>query len=206
MESIYLRRGFTLIELLVVLAIIMIVTTVVITSQSTFNKTLVLANTAYDVALTIRSTQTYGLSSRAFGIIANTGYGLHFERGVSESFILFADISPSAECDKPDCKRGDYVYTPSADERVQMYTLGNSMIVSDFCAYSSPNWICNSSGLSSLDIVFSRPNPDPFIRKNGQISQEASAACLTIASPQGGEKYISVAISGQINANASSCP
>ena len=50
-----LSKGFTLIELLIVLAIIATVTTIALSSQSNFNKTLILANTAYDIALTLRS-------------------------------------------------------------------------------------------------------------------------------------------------------
>ena len=57
--------------MMVVLAIIVTITGVTLTSQTSFNKTLVLANTAYDIALTLRSSQTYGLGSRAFGGITN---------------------------------------------------------------------------------------------------------------------------------------
>ena len=48
-----LSKGFTLIELMVVLAIIVVITTVVLTSQSSFNKSLILANTSYDIALSL---------------------------------------------------------------------------------------------------------------------------------------------------------
>lgn len=195
-----LSKGFTLVELMVVLAIIVIITSVVLTSQSSFNKTLILSNTAYDIALTLRSVETYGLGSRALGTTVNAGYGLHFDGGTSGSFILFADTWPIASCDRPDCKPGDNVYTSGADSLVQTYTLGNRMTISDFCALSGGSWSC---GLSSLDIVFSRPNPDALISANGL---SYSSACITVTSPQGGMKYVSIAASGQINADASSCP
>src|SRR5678810_853508 len=97
MESLRASRGFSLIELLVVLAIITIITAVVISSQSAFNKTLVLQNTAYDVALTLRFAETYALGSRARELTVNTGYGLHFTTGTPDSFAFFADVFPSPD-------------------------------------------------------------------------------------------------------------
>ncbi len=200
--------GFTLIELLVVLAIIGAISTIVLTSQSSFNKTLVLANTAYDIALTLRSAENFGLGSRALGTNANAGYGLHFDSGTTGSFMLFADIWPATDlvCTRPDCKPGDHLYSPT-DALVRTYTLGNGIVVSDFCAFSSGGWRCAATGdLSTLDIVFSRPNPDAFINANGSTFTSYSAACLTITSPQKTSRFISVAASGQIIANAPSCP
>lgn len=199
MEPIHIRRGFTLIELMVVLAIVAAVTATVLTSQSSFNKTLILANTAYDIALTLRSVQTYGIGNRAVGGAVGAGYGLHFQRGTLGTFTVFADTFPSPSCETPDCKPGNKTYENGSDAFVQTYTLGNGMTISNFCAFSG-GWSCESS---SLDIVFARPNPDAFISANGS---SYSAACVTISSPQGGAKYISVASSGQITPNASSCP
>ena len=52
---------------MVVLAIVTSITAIVFTSQNSFNKTLILANTAYDIALTFRSAATYGLGGRTIG-------------------------------------------------------------------------------------------------------------------------------------------
>ena len=106
MEPLHFRRGFTLIEMLVVLAIIVTVTTIALSSQSAFNKTLILANTAYDIALTLRSAENFGIGSRALYRTANAGYGVHFQRGTLGSFILFADTAPAinSSCTRPDCR------------------------------------------------------------------------------------------------------
>lgn len=191
---------------MVVLAIIGVIMSIVLTSQSTFNKTIILKNTAYDIALTLRSAETFGLGSRTVGVTANAGYGIHFQRG--SSFILFADTSGGVSCAgmTPDCKPGDYVYTPDADKLVQTYMLGNGITVGDFCAYWNGGKSCASGasgGISSLDVVFARPNPNAFIRANGS---SYTSACITVTSPQGGAKYVSVASSGEITANAASCP
>ena len=211
-----LRAGFTLIELMVVLAIIVVVTGIALTSQSSFNRTLILVNTAYDLGLTFRSAETYGIGTRAVGSGANAGYGLHFQQGFPNSFIFFSDTSPSAanalnachymsDPTRPDARPGDCVYQSS--ELITTYTLNNSIHIVDFCALAGSGWTCTGNGLNSLDIVFARPNPDPFIRLNGAYNQSASAACITLAPASGTERrYVSVAASGEIDPHATSCP
>ena len=220
MESNRLRNGFTLVELIVVMAIIAVVLTIVLTSQSSFNKTLTLANTAYDVALTIRYAETYGLGSRAIGTMTNAGYGIHFQNTSPKSFTLFADKYPSVGqsglCHAPpvndpvgpDARPGNCIYDVSQNEKVTDYTLGNNITISDFCSYSSGSWSCASGGLDSLDIVFVRPNASPFMSANGSYLEAfpVTKACLTISSPQGGSRFVSIASSGEITANAASDP
>lgn len=191
-----LLTGFTLVELMVVLTIIVIIAVAVLTSQSSFNKTLILANTTYDIALTVRSTQSLGIGSRNVAGTINAGRGVHFQRG--NSFTLFADTSPPASCDMPNCNSGDYVYD-GGSEFIQTYELNNGMTISNFCVDGSCTY-------NSLDIVFARPNPDAFISVNGSTFTNYARACLIITSAQGGEKYVSVSKSGQITASATSCP
>jgi len=206
---------------MVVLAIIITITGVVLSSQSTFNKTLVLSNTAYDIALTLRSAETYGISSRASGVAVNAGYGLHFDKTTPGTFTLFSDTypapstlsvcHPTSDAGAPDARPGDCVYESAYGEKVVEYVLGNAITISDFCAYANGTASCavaHGGGLSSLDVVFSRPNPDPLISTNGTYSgvSPATAVCLTVSSPQGGTRFVSLGASGQIIANAASCP
>ena len=206
---------------MVVLTIIVVITMVVLASQSSFNKTLVLANTAYDVALTLRSAETYGLGSRAFGTTVNAGYGVHFESGTPNSFTLFADTYPSpstssvchpiSDVSAPNAQSGNCSYESGQGEKVMLYTLGNGITISDFCAYALGGWSCalaHGGGLTSLDIVFARPNPEPFMSVNGSYSSTfpVTDACITLSSPQGGAQYIYVGSSGRITANAPPCP
>ena len=205
-----------MVELLVVLAIILTLTTVTLTSQGAFNKTLILANTAYDMALTLRSAETYGISSRAAGIDRNTGYGLHLGPVPASTFTLFADTNsapgapdnchPTTDSTKPDAKPGNCIF--DTGETVTDYALGNRIVISDYCAYESGNRVCASSdGLRALDIVFLRPNPDPFVRvttASSAIVPETSA-CITITSSQGGARYVSITAAGAITAGATPC-
>lgn len=220
-----IERGFSLIELLVVLGIIGVITVTVITSQNSFNKSITLVNTAYDIALTLRSAQTYGLGSRAAGGVVNTPYGLHFDTSNNKSFILFADTSPGggnvtgANCaatdvGTPNCQPGDYVYTSGVDAApIQTYAIGNGLYIQDFCAYALGAWTCKSGGsLTSLDIAFGRPDPDPNISKNGSYAappNQATQACIVLAAsnaPSGPYRYIKVVQSGEITASGTVCP
>lgn len=231
MEPIHIRRGlalslskgFTLIELMVVLAIIVVITSVVFTNQSTFNKTLILSNTAYDIALTLRSTQTYGLSSRAAGTAANVSYGIHLSNTIHNFFLVFADTAPagspgtlfcsgSSPVGSPDCKPGDGIYASSgpdsdAPSAVQKYNLNNGITVSDFCVHPAVgSGSCASGSLTALDIVFTRPNPNAIISgSNGGPYTTYASACITVSSQSDTKRYISIAASGQIIANAPPC-
>jgi hypothetical protein len=211
---------------MVVLTIIVTISMAVLTSQSAFNKTLILANTAYDVALTLRLTETYGLGNSAFGTNVNTGYGLHFAGGAApnnSSFILFADIFPSVESGSlslchtppaydpkgPSAQPGNCVYDGAAELK-QTYKLNNGITINKFCALTGGSvWYCTTTAgankLLSLDIVFSRPNPTAFIRTTPSFDA-ITKACITLTSKQGNFKHISITQSGQISANAVGCP
>lgn len=204
-------RAFTLVELLVVVAIIMVITAITMNGQSSFNKSLILANTAYDIALTLRSAETYGLSSRVVSGNTNVGYGIHIQTAPNHIFTLFADTDPSpnaANCHglpsggagAPNAVPGDCIYDLSLDEKIQEYNIGNSIYMTNFCVLTAGSWSCASDGLATLDIVFARPNPDPFINING------SRACIALASTQGGSRSVWVEASGAITANSSPCP
>ena len=228
LASLTLRRsGFTLIELLVVLAIITVIMAITLTSQGSFNKSLILANTAYDIALSLRSAEAYGIGSRVASAANNAGYGLHFDRATPSTFILFTDTyplagqagvcHPTADPSSPAAQPGNCAYDVSPVESITSYTLGNSITIGNFCAFSGA-WSCASAsptctgscstGLSTMDIVFARPNPDPFISVNGvySLASPMTAACMAVSSPFGGSRYVSISASGAITANAASCP
>lgn len=215
------KKGLTLVELMVVMGIIMTLASIALVSQNSFNKSLLVANTAYDIALTLRGAERYGLSTRAEGAISNAGYGLHFARSSPTTFTLFADLYPlasiSSDChptsdaSTPSAKPGNCVFDESQGEKIITYTLGNGITVSDFCGYAAGVWTCansNGASLTSLDIVFARPNPDAFMSTNGSYDTAApvTAACLVVTSPSGGYRYVKVSSTGAISANASSCP
>lgn len=207
--------------MIVVLAIILILTTVTLLGQSNFNQSLLLTDTAYTVAFSGRQAQSFGLSSRRFGTSQNAGYGLNFNRATPGSYTLFADTSntlaapsacPLGEVGTPERKPGNCRYDTAGtvDGVVQTFTFTNNFRVSRFCAKSGATRHCStdSTPLTSLDIVFIRPNTASTItglRSNGSVATY-SCAEVTIANTQGSAtRVVRVSQLGEI-AVGQSCP
>lgn len=226
-------RGFSLVEMLVVLAIIVIVTSVALFGQSKFNQSLILSDTAYTVAFSLRQAQSLGLSSR-LSSSQSIAYGLHFSTTGSPglySYILFADLSnqnakPSS-CNTgtsgtPEFKPGNCVYdyndtTPPTDSAVQTFKFERLFYVDRFCGReASPGTTircanaANTDYLSRINIAFLRPNTDVVItgieRTIGTAVPLRNAA-IYIKSPDGlAERGVCVSQVGQIFVATSTCP
>lgn len=168
-------RGFTLIEMIVVLAIIALLSLLVILSQSTFNRSLLLTDTAYGIALSAREAQTFGVSSRKFGSVQNAGYGLHFDMATPKSYKVFADTDnqigqipaacPLGTVGRPDRKPGDCRYRASSDGLLNTYTFTRGFSVKSICIRGDSGTLCStdSNALQNLDFVFTRPNTSTTI-------------------------------------------
>lgn len=188
------QRGFTLVEMLVVLAIISIITAIAVTGQATFNKSLILTDTAYRVAFSARQAQSYGLASRKYGSdTSNPGYGLHFASGALNSYIFFADTShtlpaasqcpiPAVSSDNPSYKPGNCRFDSATDGMVSTFTFDRGFTISSFCGKKGSLYYCSSDVLSSLDTVFTRPNTSTTISGlvNGNSLQSFDCALITI--------------------------
>ncbi|MEI7720214.1 MAG: prepilin-type N-terminal cleavage/methylation domain-containing protein [bacterium] len=152
--------GFTLIELLVVLAIISIMTFVLLVQQSKFDSSTVLRSLAYNVALSVRQAQVYGVSVKESSLgtsVFAQAYGLYFNPAASpNSYLLFADAN------------GDQRYTSSPDETVTTFKINNTYKVAEVCVIKSDGTRRCSGGddssgagtINTLTVLFKRPNPD----------------------------------------------
>lgn len=195
-------RGFTLVEMLVVLAIIAVITTIVITGQSTYNKTLLLTDTTYGVALSGRQAQSFGLASRKFGNVQNPGYGLFFSNAKPTTYTLYADTNNTApapaDCPvgtpgTPEQKPGNCRWDGSGtDGLVTKFTLERGFYIKQFCAKqgsgSNVPLQCSTdpSPILVLNLVFTRPNTSTVI--NGVVGPSLlsySCAQVTIADASG---------------------
>ncbi len=201
------QGGFTLIEMLIVLVIIIIITTIVLSGQSGFNRTLALNNAAYDIALSIRQAQSYGLSSQAFGGTNNAGYGVYFQSATPTSYIFFADVYPAVVANaQPDARPGNGQYDAGSSpaELVQTYSLNNGFTATGFCGYSSAlGQICTGAGgLTALSFTFSRPNTRTSIMAKTTTWASYTNGCVKLTSSNGDARYVSVSQTGQVQAGA----
>lgn len=208
-------RGFTLVEMLVSLGIIVIITSVVLLGQSSFNKSIVLTDTAYTVAFTLREAQSLGLSSRKFGSTQNAGYGVHFAVANKKSYSLFADTLGTAQqsicpghsvLSGPEAKPGNCLYDSIA-EQVTAYTINKGFTIASFCGVDTGGTTrCSGSNLDTMDITFLRPSTQASITgtRAGALVELVSAS-IHLASPDGSqERCVKVTRVGQIA--VASCP
>ena len=205
-----IRRGFTLVEMVVVLAIIVIITTIALLGQSSFNRSLVLTDISYTIAFSIREAQSYGISSRRAGSTSNAGYGVHFTSASPSAYTLFSDTVPVRPGDvsnpstcpghpnvssaNPESKPGNCIQDTSA-ETMRSYALNNGFRIKSFCGtrVSNGQEVCSDSGIVALDILYMRPNTQSII--TGITSSAVppslasrvplSSATIRVASPDG---------------------
>jgi prepilin-type N-terminal cleavage/methylation domain-containing protein len=187
-------RGFTLVELMVSLAIFAFMTAFLLARYGTFNQDTLLTNLAYDMALTIRSSQSYGLnvqnSANTQGSISCNSqsgyflgsscfyyaYGVHFGGTTpTNQFILFIDLNTGMT------GAGTYVSNNTPSEIVNTYNMNHGYTIQSICAGTSDN--CQP--LTTLDITFKRPNPDAIIdgtlAAGGQVSNQSYAKIVVTA-------------------------
>jgi prepilin-type N-terminal cleavage/methylation domain-containing protein len=224
----FYEQAFTLIELMVVIAIIGILTIVILLSQKNFNSATLLTDTAYTIALSIRESQSFGLSSRVYGPTNtyNAGYGVHFgsitnppsSYNPGNSYVVFVDTYPTGigsnttgicpghtETNSllPDARPGDCFYD-SGDGLVQTYTLGGGYTISKIVGTTSGGSAESIYPGNTLDIVYERPNTQAVISMNNNTIQ-LSSATIDIISPQGGTRCVIVNSLGEVSVS-STCP
>lgn len=182
------QKGFTILEMLAVLAIFGVMTSVVIFNYGKFTSDTILTNMAYEVALTIREAQIYGVSVRnpVTGGIQPTSfsvpYGVHLDAG-SNIYYLFADKLPTGN--------PNGIFSPvncvTSEECVTPYTLQRNVIISDV----RKNCISDGDG---LNISFKRPNPEARFDNATNIN----SSDIELTAPDGAKIYIVVRSNGQI--------
>lgn len=178
-------KGFTLIELLVVISLFVALTTIALFSQSKFNGSILLTNLAYDVALTIRQAQSFGVNVREASGSFQYAYGVHFDTNKNQ-FLMFVDSNDNSGYN------GSWTCNGGADECIESYSIKRGNKISGLCVGPS----CTVT--NTLDIIFKRPNPDAYIIDNaGNVNIEAA---ITISSADGiNTRTVVVNKTGQIS-------
>lgn len=195
------RAGFTLIEMLVVIGIIVIISGIVLSNNSRFGGVVQLQNLAYDIALSIRQAQVYGISVQRFNTSATfaSAYGMHFAASSPNTYVLFGDVNIPF----------NGVYDPGGaiPEIVQSTTIQSGYTID--AIYATPVSGAEIS-VASLDITYRRPDPDAYISRNGdQLTFNSKGkyvsgnlneqARIVVRSPRGDLKSITISSNGQIS-------
>lgn len=198
-------RGFSLLELIIVIAIASVVSIIILSSASRFDSSILLTNLAYKIALTLREAQSSSVNVKGFGVGStatfNVGYGVHFYAENSNgsvnntAYILFGDLLDSNGA-------GDLIYNGNENggpEYVGKYITGRGNTIEKFCGVVAGNSeICSTNnGLSYLNIVFIRPNPDAVFKSD--TGTPFRAVKIYVKAPDGSERQVKVESTGQIS-------
>ncbi|TSC84081.1 MAG: hypothetical protein G01um101417_350 [Parcubacteria group bacterium Gr01-1014_17] len=189
-------------ELMVVIALFTIITGAALMNHARFGEGILATNLAYDVALSFREAQSYGIAVREPSSGAGTfsfSYGLHFSGG--DSFVFFNDRD-----------NADRLYGGTS-EFLKVYRFERGSRIESFCGvpasgalecrrFDAEGKVVVGGAISHLDITFKRPVPDAtFVTglNNANIVRYQSAR-ITIVSPRGRERRtVEVFETGQIS-------
>jgi prepilin-type N-terminal cleavage/methylation domain-containing protein len=205
------RSGFTLIEILVAIAIMTIIMGVVVFDHQRFSEQMRITNLSYQIALSIRETQAYGINVRGLGANPNQrfdiGYGIHFDIGNPNSYTTFSDIPDNIGYTNSKYDSDDSVVLYG--EKNATYNLEKGNKIAEICIIetaSTKTCAGESDLFSGIDIVFKRPNPDArFTILNavgGGVSYtDIQKVQIKIESPSGICRMVEVNSAGQISNN-----
>ncbi len=197
--------GFSLIELIVSISIFLLLSSVTLVNHSKFSGAVELENLAYDVALSIRQAQVFGLSVKEFEPRSGEfqqGYGVHFNKNTPTKFVIFTDRDLTSYGGPPINSQYDTTVPCGVvgTECIETFTIRKGNRISDFCArLSSSIQRCVSLGdLSYINIIFVRPDPDAVITSD-VVSEIYTDAVVTVKSPKGIERDVVTQLTGQIS-------
>jgi prepilin-type N-terminal cleavage/methylation domain-containing protein len=189
MKHFYIKiKGFTLIELVISVAIFAGITVLLLAKYGNFNQGILLTNLAYDVALTIRNAQSYGLNvqsapmaGKSFSSEYNIPYGVYFRKTENE-FTFFSDLNENG------------LYNNDLSEYISKSTMKRGARIDDVCVGTETS--CDTR--DSLNITFKRPNPDAVIKSNSDQITTYSYAKIKLLATDGSIKNVVVRSTGQI--------
>lgn len=184
------ERGFSMVELVVSVGILVVITSIVLVNHNLFGGNILVSNLAYDVGLSIRQAQVFGLSVREFGAGTgqfDIGYGIHFDSDDFSSYRLFADINKNKIFD-------------AGDGTEEVFAIRQGFSIKQICATNSASVeLCTGGDINTVDVVFIRPDPDAYIRVDGDPVVVYGHVRIIVQSPQGSEREIVVESTGQIS-------
>lgn len=189
-----MNKGFTILELVVSIAIFAFMTAFTVAKYGTFNQGVILTNLAYDVALTIRNAQSYGLNVKSSGRETNEfskPYGVYFLKG-SSSFIFFVDSNNDGLFNTADPDRPG-----GLSESLSTSNIKNGSTISLITTIDNQG--NSNTSVEGLHITFKRPDPNAIIKANADVNKNYREATITISAVDGTKRSVVVRSNGYIS-------
>lgn len=180
---------------MVTVAIFSFITAFLAIKYGNANQGIIVTNLAYDIAITIRQAQSYGLNVKEGSSSCTTSgvsgtfqcaYGVYISSatspaGLNKQFIFFVDRNGNKKYD--------------ASEEISAYQMKRNIYLNRICTDMS----CTAT-ITDTHITFLRPNPDAVLYYGATPSVVGGGLVkLELASPDGSKKYIVVRKTGQIS-------
>jgi prepilin-type N-terminal cleavage/methylation domain-containing protein len=192
------KEGFTLIELLIVLSIVIIISTIVLAGYDDYQFRSALTIAKEELAVTIREAQVYGISIRGESSdninYRFPNYGVNINPSARpNSILIFADIDRSS---------GNIGFNTPGDVEIRRYNIKPPFVIQKACINTTTslgNEVCTGSGsMTSVDIIFERPEPEPIVKSN--LVGSALYASIYVTGPEAnGSHYVRIWNNGQIS-------
>lgn len=210
------QRGFTLVEMTIVAAIFGLMTAVVVYKYGDFTSNLLVSNMAYEIALTARQAQVFGVGVRAiqidgeakfdypYGVYINVNDGSTNQAGESRSFILFADRDDDLLCDNGLEGAG---FTPctcaEGDECVDQFTLQRNIRITEL-RVGNENCLNIAGGVNAISVTFKRPSPEARIKRQDTYDEGFAFTQIKVEAPGSSisPSYVLIRNNGQISVSS----
>lgn len=170
-------KGFTLVEMAIVTAIFGLLTAIVVFKYGDFTSNLLVTNMAYEIALTTRQAQIFGLGVRGYvegedrnfnypyGVFFNLADGSTGSPNETKKFAFFVDKNEDNDPGYGQCNtslgNGDCVCL-TGDECIEQLTLQRNIKITEIKVSAAID-ICEADDVDKLAVTFQRPSPEARI-------------------------------------------
>jgi prepilin-type N-terminal cleavage/methylation domain-containing protein len=213
-------RGFTLLEMTVVAGIFGILTAIVVFKYGDFTSNLLVSNMAYEIALTTRQAQVFGVGVRGFetgnnddrfqspyGVYFNLNDGSSAQPMQSRNFTLFIDRDNDLFCD--DGVLNGAGFTPCTctpgDECIDQFSMQRNIRLTEIQVGDGNQCLIQSQQTSEVAVTFKRPSPEARIRKQDtRENTEFPFVQLKVEAPGSSiaPSYVLIRNNGQISVSS----
>jgi prepilin-type N-terminal cleavage/methylation domain-containing protein len=141
------NKGFTLIELMITVAIFVLMTSLLLAKYNNYYSGTIFKNQAYDIAITLRQAQSFGISVKVDSQSFGSAYGVSFPSAGVTNFSLYSYT------------RNGTLYAKNIPQKD--YRLKNGAYIEKLEVRANAS--DNATYANSVDVIFQRPNPEALI-------------------------------------------